>query len=422
MSSLRSILGGSRIKKKSTSSTKPRASPSPSWTSSLPRTKSGRGAGAKKHLHSHDDADDDNDGTRLDDIGLARPLAASSPPRDVAQAQRYIRAHMFDPMPARAAGMSSTKIASVLQYRAALPPVASAAHIQTILSSSPTAAEREMAALVRAGAARRVVVPTRLARGEIGELLVLSADLEGLVRGDKGGLDAGTKERFVAWLRGNPAKQTMVAGEGGEGGLKREELDALVRAGFLTAGTGGGGSESGNGVYARPEDRTTMLSLERVAQAAAGSMAAVGGRARCMRRAGRGREGGGEWWRGRGAGGSFRVAVPGAGVFLKLVAGALAHLSELLQRTRYREMTEGNLREKWDGGVITAMGAGESEGVDVAGAKRARGEFAGILPGRTKKWREFNGLAFEWVLHEAVGAGLVEVFETKSVGRGIRLV
>jgi hypothetical protein len=44
------------------------------------------------------------------------------------------------------------------------------------------------------------------------------------------------------------------------------------------------------------------------------------------------------------------------------------------------------------------------------------------MPGRTKKWKEFQGLEFGWVLQEAVGAGLVEVFETQSVGRGVRLV
>jgi hypothetical protein len=112
--------------------------------------------------------------------------------------------------------------------------------------------------------------------------------------------------------------------------------------------------------------------------------------------------------------GVFSVAVPGSGVFLKLVSAALEHLCELLRKTQYREMPEADLREKWDGGIV-----GDSE---VALAKKARGEFTGVMPGRTKKWKEFQGLAFNWVLQEAVGAGLVEVFETRSVGRGVRLV
>ena len=53
-------------------------------------------------------------------------------------------------------------------------------------------------------------------------------------------------------------------------------------------------------------------------------------------------------------------------------------------------------------------------------AKRARREFAGVLPGQTRKWRQFYGLAFDWVLREAVASGRVEVFDTGSVGRGVR--
>jgi hypothetical protein len=50
-------------------------------------------------------------------------------------------------------------------------------------------------------------------------------------------------------------------------------------------------------------------------------------------------------------------------VFLKLVSAALEHLADL--------------REKWDGGIV-----GDSE---VALAKKTRGEFTGVMPGRTKK-------------------------------------
>lgn len=53
--------------------------------------------------------------------------------------------------------------------------------------------------------------------------------------------------------------------------------------------------------------------------------------------------------------------------------------------------------------------------------KRARGEFAGVLPARTRKWRMCWGMRFEWVLEEAVGGGGVELFETGSVGRGVRM-
>ncbi len=69
------------------------------------------------------------------------------------------------------------------------------------------------------------------------------------------------------------------------------------------------------------------------------------------------------------------------------------------------------LKEKWDGNIPNDA---------TSRAKRARGEWTGVLPGRTKKWKEFYGLEFEWVLAECVGAGVVECFDTGSVGWGIR--
>lgn len=108
----------------------------------------------------------------------------------------------------------------------------------------------------------------------------------------------------------------------------------------------------------------------------------------------------------------LKLAVPGNGTFLKLLSSALDHLVSLLGKSRFREAPETVLRDRWDGGVA-------KEEARYA-AKRSRGEFAGILPGQTRKWRQFYGLSFNWVLQEAVGSGLVEVFETRSVGRGIR--
>ena len=71
------------------------------------------------------------------------------------------------------------------------------------------------------------------------------------------------------------------------------------------------------------------------------------------------------------------------------------------------------LRHRWDGGV-----AGQDP---ISQAKRARGEFAGVLPGATRKWRTYHGLRFEWVLGECVAAGLLELFETGTIGRGVRV-
>lgn len=324
----------------------------------------------------------------------------------VSEAHRLIRASMFEPLPERGLGLGSARTAALLHARDALPPVVSAVHVQAVVGS-PTAAEREMAELVRAGTARRVVVPRR--RGGIGELVVMSGELEEMVKGCEG-LGEDVKEGFVRWLRENPAAQVMSGGDGLA--RKREWMDALVRAGFLTAANEGVGA-GGTGVYARPAERHALLSLETVARAAAGSVDAVGGEGALHAAGGTGARGVDGSARGVAVGG-LRVAVPGAGAFLKLLSAALEHLVALLEKIPYREMPEHDLREKWDGGI-----AGDKE---AALAKKARGEFVGILPGRTKKWKDFHGLAFDWVLREAVGAGLVEIFETHSVGRGVRLV
>jgi hypothetical protein len=107
------------------------------------------------------------------------------------------------------------------------------------------------------------------------------------------------------------------------------------------------------------------------------------------------------------------LSLPSTGAYLKLLTNARQQLLNLLKQIspRYRESTLELLREKWDGNIPT----------DAASrAKRMRGEGSAVLPGKTKKWKEFWGLEFDWVLAECVGSGLVELFETGSVGIGVR--
>ena len=106
-------------------------------------------------------------------------------------------------------------------------------------------------------------------------------------------------------------------------------------------------------------------------------------------------------------------SLPSTGVYLKLLTSARLHLLALLKQIspRYKEATMELLKEKWDGNIPN----------DAASrAKRARGEWTGVLPGKTKKWKDFYGLEFEWVLEECVGSGLAEIFDTGSVGIGVR--
>ncbi len=155
-----------------------------------------------------------------------------------------------------------------------------------------------------------------------------------------------------------------------------------------------------------------LLSIETIARAAAGSAAAVGGEGALHASGGSGAARG---LVGSVAAGGLRIAVPGSGTFLKLSSEALAHLAELLARAPSPGDAGGGSAGEMGRRNCRGRGGGEGE-------EGARGVCLVCCRGRTRKWKEFHGLAFGWVLAEAVGAGLVEVFETRSVGRGVRLV
>jgi hypothetical protein len=111
----------------------------------------------------------------------------------------------------------------------------------------------------------------------------------------------------------------------------------------------------------------------------------------------------------------YTLSLPNTGSYLRLLTEAREHLMYLLARAnKYRELPRDLLKEKWDGGI-----AGTDEASKSA---RLRGEWKGTLPGRTRKWRQFHGLEFDWVLEECVGAGMVECFQTGSVGVGVRAI
>lgn len=410
--SLRSILGRSgRVKKPSKSSGAKRSSSSPSpalGSSSSPRGKpNGKAQSKAKARRGADEEEDDLFNDKLDDLGLVKALATDQNLRDTAQAIQYIRAHMFSPVPDQGSGMRSTRIAEVLNYRTQLPPIVTVSHIQTLLSS-PSAVEREVAELARSGFVRKIVVARR---GDIGETLILAADLERMI-GDSSHLSETTKRDFTKFLNDNPATQAVSTTA-----MPWAEVDELFKAGFLTAhhmGTVAHSSLSDTmNVYSRPEDKTTLVSLETVSKQPAGSLGATGG-AGAVHMAG-GSGGGSRMQSSIPASVTeLRLAIPGNGAFLKLASAALEHLVSLLGKSRFREAPESVLRDRWDGGIAKDEARNS--------AKRSRGEFAGVLPGQTRKWKHFQGLAFGWVLEEAVGSGLVEVFETGSVGRGVRAI
>ena len=122
---------------------------------------------------------------QLSDVGFSRYISETAPVDDVLHAIRYVQESMFEDIPQRA-GMNSTRVAQVLNLRRSLPPLASVAHVHTLLDA-PTQVEKEIVDLINAGRLRRLIVPGRGndAAG-LGDCLVQTEDWEELVRRSTG--------------------------------------------------------------------------------------------------------------------------------------------------------------------------------------------------------------------------------------------
>ena len=200
------------------------------------------------------------------------------------------------------------------------------------------------------------------------------------------------------------------------------EITDLMRAGFLTSTTHFLNSAN---VFARPVSASlgAVTSISNISKAGSGSVAAVGGDDAIYEAGGRGgirrsslqfgNQSEWEFQQSLSEGEELKISLPGTGPYLKLLTTARSHLVSLIMKSKFREMPLYLLHKRWDGGI-----SGDDP---VAKAKKYRGEFTGILPSQTRKWKQFYGLSFDWVLAECLGAGLVEVFETGSVGRGVRI-
>ncbi|KAF4963005.1 hypothetical protein FSARC_8950 [Fusarium sarcochroum] len=310
---------------------------------------------------------------KLDDLGLTKVLEEDLTLRDVVQAMRYIRGRMFSPVPS--SGFNSTRTTEVLNYRATTAPLVTVGHLNAILLS-PGKVERELAELTAKGVVRRVRVERR---GGGGEALIEMSDYEDMLR--RASLSEETKDRFRAFLKENPTTQILYKGV-----LGSRQADELVRAGFLTSSTP---SAPESTLDIRPEDRTTLTSIHHVSQFASGSVSAVGGRNAIHLAGGGG--GAPTLTHSSSTPSGLRIAVPGHGRHLKLASAAVDWVREALRRTRWGEGPETWLKERFEGGGLYGP-----------------------------RWKEFWGVEWTWVLGEAVGLGVVEVFETGSVGRGVR--
>ncbi|RAQ72193.1 hypothetical protein COH20_009180 [Aspergillus flavus] len=325
----------------------------------------------------------------LPDIGMSRYIPETTPVEDVIQAICHIKDNVFEDLPART-GMNSTRVAELLNHRRSLPPLASVAHVHTLLDA-PTKVERDIMDFVNSGRIRRLIVPGRGndAAG-LGDCLVLSEDWERLVRDSSIGSHlkgAACLYKFLDVLS-RPGIMFAVP----DTLFTAPECMALVRAGFLVSSSSANGSP---GIISLPTFPPTPSS---------GNSASRGGPV-----AVHDKEGGN---RSRSHTTAFFLSLPNTGPYIRLLSAGRAHLLTLVRKSNSSEVPLHLLRDRWDGAVETDKG--------FSAAKRIRGEHAGILPGRTKKWKELCGMNFRWVLEEALGAGLIEIFDTGSVGPGVR--
>lgn len=330
--------------------------------------------------------------------------------QDVKSLMKHARERMFCALPDRAAGMNSTTISKVLNFQRDMVPIVSVAHLHA-LSRSPTSTDREIAEMQQRGELRKISVPGRGRRGgaPVGDGVILVSDWTDIVRGS--GLDEELQDRYLTALKDQPTTAATKASD-----FSVAEVSQLVAAGLFTSTS----AVSSSAAQALSRADAFSLGVKTPVSAAGttaptGSHDAVGGvGAVHLRGGGSGGLPSGE--KEKRAVGNLTFSIPGTGAYLKLLTEAEHHLVQLLVKSspRYQESLRDMLRERWDGNVLS--------GDAVSRAKRARGEWNGVLAGQTKKWKSFYGIDFDWILEECLGAGLVECFDTGSVGLGVRVV
>ncbi|CAD0091598.1 unnamed protein product [Aureobasidium vineae] len=345
----------------------------------------------------------------LDNTGIVNALPPPKTPRDTVCLIRYIQHRTWTEIPERAAGMNSTRIAEVLNYRKNMPPIVSIAHLHAV-SMSTTDIERRLATLIHSGTIKKINIPGRGKGGfAIGEGVVLVEDWINTIQ-QHPALSQGLKEKYAKVLEENTSSYTVPASL-----FLPDEVQELIAAGFMTST-----SALSDNLYSLPGQASSPGSSSLANSwntAATGTLAATGGSSAVHL------NGGG----GRGLNlqtkpkssiqqpQTLTFSLPNTGAYLCLVTEARQHLLALLVKSspKYKESTKEILRERWDGGI--PLEDAQSR------AKRARGEWNGVLPGKTKKWKTFYGLSFEWILEECLGCGGVECFRTGSVGLGVRV-
>ena len=339
-----------------------------------------------------------NDGeSRLDATGKILSVVDVASAIDVPSAIQHCKNTMFCAIPERA-GMNSVRIAEVLNCQKDLPLVVTLAHVHALISAS-SKTERQISSLMTNGLLRKIKVNGR--GNDIsgtGELLITTKDLHHLLQ--TSGIAPDISAAFLDVLQRNPRVTSLPSNQ-----LPASQTAALSRAGFLvslSASASRNLSFSGSSIVATPS----------ISRAHSGTFAAVGGDSAFENLGGTGAaKRYGERTQTMPAG-EMALSVPNLGPYLRLLNAGRSHLIDLLGKAKYKEAPLYLLRERWDGAV-------DNDG-SVSSAKKIRGEFSEVMPSRTKKWKKLNGLNFDWVVEECLGAGLIELFETRSVGLGVR--
>lgn len=345
--------------------------------------------------------EEDSNVTRLENHGPVRSFARQVKLRDVPACLEYIANTMFDDIPQQRSGMNSTRTSEVLNYRRRLPPLATVTHVYS-LSSTPTNAEREIARLIVDGVVRKMLIPGRgLGTASIGEFVILTSHWMRLVEENEQ-LSDGAKQAYISALKRNPSSTTVSSSAFTPSGMSE-----LIQAGFLTTATVF--TRELPGAISAP-DAAMRGSLSSLAAAgsdyASGSLDAVGGSSAIHDVGGRLKS-----RPGQASHQMLNFSLPSVGVYLKLLAGAREHLVSILSKTKFRESPADMLRERWDGGLSSSIGH----------PSRTKGLTAPVLPGRTRKWKQYYGMRFQWALEECLGTGAVECFDTRTVGLGVRV-
>lgn len=352
------------------------------------------------------DNDEEEDDPDLAGPGKTVNVIQITDVRDILSAIKHTRSTMFDAVPERA-GMNSVRTAEVLNLQRNLPAVVTLAHIHALRSAS-SRTERDIEQQLLNNKVRRLKL---VGRGNdisgLNELLIPTEEYEKSLR--KSGVPEDVVSSFLAALQANPKVHTLPPAC-----LRRSDIDTLTKAGFLVSPSIRSSTT--------PSSRRTqsIVAPSAISRSASGTQAAVGGEAAFETLGGV--NGARRSTSGSGTSSSsslpsnteYVLSTPGLAAYLQLLDAARSHFLDLLRQfSRHRQAPLYLVRERWNGNV-------DDDENSVSVARRIRGEFSTVVPAKTKKWKGLNGLSFDWIKEECLGAGLIELFETYSVGLGVR--